>query len=501
MKILHISDTHFGSPTHFNERALEPVRRELSEGDHDIFVHSGDVTQSGAAEEYEAARGFLDEVEIPRIVTSGNHDARSGGHALFEKYVGSPRGVMELGDAVFIYVDSPAPDRDEGRLGKVKFNLIREALHEHHHYPMKVVVFHHHVIPVPMTGRERNVLSNAGDLLNLLLRFDVDLVLGGHKHYPNVYEVEDTIFANAGTVSGQKTRYGDVNSYNVVEMSADEIKVETRRLDGSTQVQRFGRSRHHIFHRFGRRRSRLVQLSNSFVSNSRRFLPRCFRQAVRRINRLEPDVVVHCGGVVEEGILENYDKARGLFDDLEPPMVATPAGRDLNYLGYHLFPRYMGPIDQHWSDENLFLQGKCSSQYDSPTGVLGTTEREELFTKLEEREQPVKGVFLHHNLVPVPHAREKGLLEDAGDLVRACVDGDVDLVLTGTSSHAAAVSIGETVIVNANSVSSIYQRSTFGHSFNMIDIYEDAIAAFEVNSMWGAQRLLGLWSINCSGRE
>ncbi|MEF8787610.1 MAG: metallophosphoesterase [Planctomycetota bacterium] len=494
MKLLHISDTHFGSPSHFNEGALDAVRRELSGGDYDAFIHSGDVTQAGTAEQYQAARGFLDEVEVPSIVTSGNHDARSGGQALFEEYIGSPRGVMELGDAVFIYVDSPAPDRDVGRLGKVKFNLIREALHEHHDCSMKVVVFHHHVIPVPMTGRERNVLANAGDLLNLLLRFDVDVVLGGHKHYPNVYDVENTVFVNAGTVSGQKTRYGDVNSYNVVEMSPDEVRVETCRLDGSTKVEEFGRSRRHVFHNFGRRLSRVVQLSNSFISNSRRFLRRCLRQAVKRINGLEPDVVVHCGGVVEEGILENYGRARQLFQNLEPPMVVTPAGRDLNYLGYHLFPRYMGSIDQHWSDEQLFLQGKCSSQYDSPTGVLGSTEREELFDRLEQQEQPVKGVFLHHNLVPVPHAREKGLLEDAGDLLRACVDSEVELVLTGTSSHAAAVRIGKTVIVNANSVSSIYQRSTFGHSFNMIDIYEDAIAAFEVNSMWGAQKLLGLWN-------
>jgi putative phosphoesterase len=499
MKLLHVSDTHFGSASHFNEQALDAVRKELNQEEYDAFVHTGDVTQGGRLEQFEAARGFLDEISIPSIITSGNHDNRSGGQALFEQYIGSPRGVTELGDAVFIYVDSPAPDRDEGRLGKVKFNLVREALHNHHDSPMKVVVLHHHVIPVPMTGRERNVLANAGDLLDLLLRFDVDLVMAGHKHYPNVYEVEDTVFVNAGTVSGQKTRYGDVNSYNVIDLTPEGVSVETRRLNGSKTTETFRFSGRHVFHDFGNRTSRIVQMSNSFVSYSRKFRERCFRQALRRINGLDPDVVVHCGGVVEEGILENYDRAQELFADLEPPLVTTPAGRDLNYLGYHLFPRYMGPIDQRWADDNVFLQGKCSSQYDSPTGVLGSTEQDELFNSLEEQEQPLKGVFLHHNLVPVPHAREKGLLEDAGDLLRSCVDKDVDLVLTGTSSHAAAMPVGGTILVNANSVSSAYQRSTFGHSFNLIDVYEKAVAVFEVNSLWGARRLLGLWRKDSRG--
>jgi hypothetical protein len=116
-----------------------------------------------------------------------------------------------------------------------------------------------------------------------------------------------------------------------------------------------------------------------------------------------------------------------------------------------------------------------------------------MFENVRERPQPVRGLFLHHHLVPVPHAREKGQLEDAGDLLRESVDGAIDLILTGTSSHAYAVRVGETLIVNANSMSSVYQRSTFGHSFNVIDIYEKAIVALEINSLWGTQRVLGMW--------
>ena len=496
MRLLHISDTHFGSSSHFNQDALNTLTEEVYSDRYDVMVHSGDVTQSGTPSEYQEAQRFFSDVQMPWVVTAGNHDARSGGQELFEKYMGQPQGVKTIGDAVLIYVNSAAPDKNEGRLGQVKFNMIREALQEHHNRPVKIMVFHHHIIPIPRAGRERNVLANAGDLLELFLRFDVDLILSGHRHYPNVYQVENTVIVNAGTASGAKTRFGDVNSYNVVDISPEEMVIQTRRLDGRTEERRFGRTRKRIFCDFGQRQTRIAHVSNSFISESRSFLSRSYDLAVEHINEMEPDVVVHCGGVVEEGILPNYELASQRIQQFDPPVVFTPAGRDLNYLGYHLFPRYFGPFDQSWSNEHVFLQGKCSSQYDSPIGVLGPTERADMFAHVSERPQPVRGLFLHHHMVPVPHAREKGQLEDAGDLLRETVDGAIDLVLTGTSSHAYAVRVGRTLVVNANSMSSVYQRSTFGHSFNVVDIYEKAITASEMNSLWGTRRVLGMWARN-----
>jgi predicted phosphodiesterase len=76
------------------------------------------------------------------------------------------------------------------------------------------------------------------------------------------------------------------------------------------------------------------------------------------------------------------------------------------------------------------------------------------------------------------------------------VDAKVDLVLTGTSSHPYATKVGDTVIVNANSISSAYQRSLRGNSFNLIDIYDGAISVSEINSLWGKRHLLGIWERN-----
>ena len=40
-----------------------------------------------------------------------------------------------------------------------------------------IIALHHHIIPVPKTGRERNVLSDAGDILESIIEGGANLVL------------------------------------------------------------------------------------------------------------------------------------------------------------------------------------------------------------------------------------------------------------------------------------------------------------------------------------
>ncbi len=494
MKIIHISDTHIDGGSEFNGEVLEKVLKEINSGKYDLLIHSGDVTQSGRLSEYEEAQRFFQRLEVPYVVVPGNHDARNGGVQLFEDYIGPSTGFNDFDDAVVIFVNSAIADSNNGRVGMVKFDFLEEALNEFNDKSIKIIVLHHHTIPIPMAGRERNILSNAGDLLELFINSDVDLIISGHRHYPNVYRVEDSVLINAGTVSSTKTRYGDVNSYNIIDIDEKGKSVITKRVDGREERFDFPRKTQRIFSDFGKRECRIAHISNTFISDSRVFLKRHFKNAINTINNLDPDVVVHCGGIVREGISRDYQVAHERLSRIYAPVVYTPAGRDLNYLGYHLFSKFFGELDQTWSNDDIILQGVASSQYDSPIGIVGKTERTALLRDLEDREEDFKGIFLHHNLLPIPHSREKGLLEDSGDLLREVVDSGIDLVLTGTSSHPHFLSVEGTIIVNANSLSSIYQRSLLGNSFNLIDIYEKVVAVYEINSLWGTKRLSGLWS-------
>ncbi len=189
IRIAHISDTHITSESAYKGYAYDLIANEINNGgDFDFVIHTGDVTnQGGLREEYERATYELKKIQKPLVVIPpGNHDVRNVGYALFEEFIGPPlNGVFEFDDGVVIWVDSTIPDLSDGRVGSQKFKWLRERLKEYSDRRFKIVAAHHHLVPLPPdTGRERNVLFNAGDVLDLLLRYDVNLYTCGHKHVP-----------------------------------------------------------------------------------------------------------------------------------------------------------------------------------------------------------------------------------------------------------------------------------------------------------------------------
>src|SRR5689334_179320 len=71
--LLHVSDLHFGPPyvTEVGE-ALQSFAAQLAPT---AIIASGDFTQRAKAEQFAAARAFLDRLpRVPLVVTPGNHD-------------------------------------------------------------------------------------------------------------------------------------------------------------------------------------------------------------------------------------------------------------------------------------------------------------------------------------------------------------------------------------------------------------------------------------------
>jgi 3',5'-cyclic AMP phosphodiesterase CpdA len=80
-------------------------------------------------------------------------------------------------------------------------------------------------VPVPGTGRERNTVWDAGDVLALLGDLGVDLVLSGHKHVPHVWLLDRVLIVNSGTVSSYRLRGYTRPSYNVIEVTDTTVRV------------------------------------------------------------------------------------------------------------------------------------------------------------------------------------------------------------------------------------------------------------------------------------
>jgi 3',5'-cyclic AMP phosphodiesterase CpdA len=145
-------------------------------------------------------------------------------------------------------VDSSEPDINEGQVGRERYEWLHERFAVQ--ADLKVFVLHHHLLPIPGTGRERSTVMDAGDLLEELITARVNVVLSGHRHVPYVWRLEDLWIANAGTVASLRLRGHTKPCYNVLEFSDDEVKI-TRRypFGGSSVIAHFRLSTGEQFYR------------------------------------------------------------------------------------------------------------------------------------------------------------------------------------------------------------------------------------------------------------
>jgi 3',5'-cyclic AMP phosphodiesterase CpdA len=131
---------------------------------------------------------------------------------------------MDFEGTVMVGVDSSEPDLNDGRVGREHYEFIRRSF-DGAGERLKIFVIHHHLIPIPGTGRERNIIFDAGDVLELLNEVGVDLVLSGHKHVPYSWKLEDMFIMNAGTASTTRLRGNTRPCYNVIEIEDGHVRI------------------------------------------------------------------------------------------------------------------------------------------------------------------------------------------------------------------------------------------------------------------------------------
>jgi 3',5'-cyclic AMP phosphodiesterase CpdA len=233
--IAQISDLHVGS-LKFREELLVNAIDELNSLDPDVTIITGDITENGYYLEFQKAVPYLDEIKSPILVVPGNHDARHVGDECFEELIKNRYDILKdkKHGLKVIGLDSSEPDLDYGRVGRSQQNWMeKELVNADEENLYKIIALHHHIIPVPKTGRERNVLSDAGDILQSLMSGRADLVLSGHKHMPHVWMMEETAFITAGTVSSLRLRGKELSSFNTLNIEDDFIEIILNRADGT----------------------------------------------------------------------------------------------------------------------------------------------------------------------------------------------------------------------------------------------------------------------------
>ena len=243
LTIAQFSDIHCGHVM-FDADLMEAAISEIAQLAPDLVVMAGDLTSEGYAPQFRQAKRYLDRLDgLEMVVIPGNHDLMNVGFLHFRDAFGKSDRVMRIPFAAteghpqryatVVAVNSSKPDLADGEIGHIRYDWIRQSYEWPDDY--RVFVLHHHLVSVPGTGRERNIVWDAGDVLALLTELKVDLVLSGHKHVPNVWQFGEMLLVNSGTCSSHRVRGYTRPSYNVIEINDERVRI-TQKYPGLGEI-------------------------------------------------------------------------------------------------------------------------------------------------------------------------------------------------------------------------------------------------------------------------
>ena len=246
LRIAQVSDVHFGGGLSLPAETLTAVAEAVNRIEPDIAVIAGDLTTDGYEWEFEQAAEWVERIQAPKVLIPGNHDARNVGYLHYQRLFGEPFGRfrqtfdteraerLQATGFTVVGLDSSEPDVNEGRVGRDRYPWLREQLDEPD--DIRIVAVHHHLVSIPSTGRERNIVLDAGDLLLQLVEKDVDIVLSGHKHVPFFWGLNGMLICNSGTAGTRRVRGVSPPSWNELHVDASTVKVFIHYLDGRREL-------------------------------------------------------------------------------------------------------------------------------------------------------------------------------------------------------------------------------------------------------------------------
>lgn len=237
-RILQFSDIHFGCEhKHACAAALEYAHTIRP----DLVLITGDITQQGFPDEFEAAGRWINAMPDPRFVIVGNHDVpywslfarlfspwkafeRATGHPAHDHQFLSPD--MMVRGVVTARGWQARTNWSKGVIDLMQTHKAAEALRQAPVGALRVLACHHplvEMIGTPMTGDVKR-----GDAAALIFaEAGVDIIATGHVHVPFALPIslgDHCSYAiGCGTLSHRER--GAPPSFNQIEWDAHHITV------------------------------------------------------------------------------------------------------------------------------------------------------------------------------------------------------------------------------------------------------------------------------------
>ncbi|MHA1954180.1 MAG: metallophosphoesterase family protein, partial [Candidatus Heimdallarchaeaceae archaeon] len=217
--IVQIGNTDI-SDQRFNIDAFKKGVKVINETPCALVVHCGEVTGNSYLHDFEWSKALLNQIEKPKLIVPGDKDTYPLGCQLFPEYIGDFQPKFENKEIKVLGFNSCIIDDNVGRLGRGNTKDIIQDLTNSN--KIGVVAFHHTIIPLPRTKHDAELID-AGDVLSALVNNRVNLVLTGAKNQAGCWQVDDTVFVNAGTLSSYNITKKEGNSFNIIKVYKTDI--------------------------------------------------------------------------------------------------------------------------------------------------------------------------------------------------------------------------------------------------------------------------------------
>jgi len=285
--IAHISDLHFTSRTNFETGPWAALLEDLTSNNRpkvDLLAVTGDLIDASFRDSIRSLFpkaiikdpieeaflkvntylrklcGALDvKCDTGLFVVPGNHDYRAKGILLSKKQPGKfynvfktccrPVLLPQLHLCVFVLDSNTMRNKYDlatGLIEKddlVKFRGFAEKIRPHNSACTRIVLLHHHPMPIPARETEKfgdnpgfSLLKNAGQFMSLMVEARINLVLHGHEHHPafsKAFFPDDKLQEHMITVVGAGSAGEGVPNYNLLTITdGGQMLLERRMLEG-----------------------------------------------------------------------------------------------------------------------------------------------------------------------------------------------------------------------------------------------------------------------------
>lgn len=233
IRILHMSDLHFGTTRNDLQQAMLHAATRLSP---DVIAISGDLTQRARGWQFDRAARFIASLPAPVMAVPGNHDVPL--YNLVERiFVPWRRWRRGLSDEVAPLLSMPGLSlvgmnsvnpwsHQRGRLWPSELAKAESIFRAAAPDDLRIVVVHH---PLEHPDGSDKVLAAGADAAQAhLAAVGTDVILCGHLHnwhvapYAIVKDRRGMIQVQAGTTLSTRVRH-EPNDFNLLEFAQDRL--------------------------------------------------------------------------------------------------------------------------------------------------------------------------------------------------------------------------------------------------------------------------------------